>query len=146
MHPSQVCVSEQPCPQHPFSLPGSSPMLLPSAPRPSPEESAPGEIQGSDWQPASSQPPNTGHPHWASLSVSMARPSQLPFLSLLYFKPMPHFHSLVSFTNSWQVRVLQLKVQRVGLETVQTVRFNLARLFQACDFSLGRLVFKRKVM
>lgn len=57
-------------------FPRLSPPLAHHIPRAAPEEPAPGEIQRSDWLPATGQPPHTGHPHWASLSVSTARPLQ----------------------------------------------------------------------
>ena len=73
--------------------------------RAAPEEPAPGEIQRSDWLPATGQPPHTGHPHWASLSVSTARLMQVSPLTLRHLCPIPHLHSHIHPIDNCSVKV-----------------------------------------
>lgn len=96
-HQSWVCFSKNPS-TLPSLILSNAPLFHPRA---APEESAPGEVQRSDWLPSEGQPPHTGHPHRASLSVSMADPLQLPPptdpLSLL-LKPLIYIPSSIPQT------------------------------------------------
>lgn len=60
--------------KYPSTLPSLIFSNPPFYPRAAPEKPAPGEIQRSDWLPASGQSSHTVHPYRASLSVSMGDP------------------------------------------------------------------------
>lgn len=99
-HPFWVSFSKTPSTLHSLILSNPSPFHL----RAAPEESAPGEVQRSDWLPAQGQPPHTGHPHRASLSVSLADPSQ-PLTDPLSLLPSPLGYISSSIPQTASVRV-----------------------------------------